>query len=124
MPAGRRSRASDQQEVPEEVEDAEMQEGSAQLQFKEPLSWRAGRPIAVADLFRRLESLWRELRAIEQDEVDKSSMQTVVKELAHSNLLAHKDRGVRAWTSACLVEILRLHAPDAPYTAKELKVSE
>ena len=93
------------------------------LQFNEPLSWKAGKPIAVADLLRRLQTLSKELRDIEQDEEEKASYTKVAKELASPNLLAHKDKGVKAWTACCLVDILRICAPDAPYTANQLRVS-
>jgi len=46
----------------------------------------------------------------------------VAKELAAQNLLNHKDNGVRAWTACCLVDILKLCAPDAPYTSSQVKV--
>jgi sister-chromatid-cohesion protein PDS5 len=92
------------------------------LQFNEPLSWRAGKPIAIADLLRRLQNLSKEMRAMEQEEEDRDSFTAVAKELASHNLLAHKDKGVKAWTACCLVDILRLCAPDAPYTGQQLKV--
>lgn len=105
------------------MEDQEMEEESgARLQFKQPLSWRAGRPIAVADLLRRLETLSKELQTYDQDEVEKDSLVTVAKELVSSQLIAHKDRGVKAYAAACLVDIFRLCAPDAPYTGTQLKV--
>lgn len=92
------------------------------LQFKQPLSWRAGKPIAIADLLRRLQSLSKEMRGMEQEENERESFTAVAKELASPNLLAHKDKGVRAWTACCLVDMLRLCAPDAPYTGQQLKV--
>ena len=104
-----------------EVEDEE--NGMPGLQFDEPLSWRAGKPIAIADLLRRLQALSKEMRAMEQEENERESFTKVAKELASPNLLAHKDKGIKAWTACCLVDILRLCAPDAPYTAQQLKVS-
>lgn len=92
------------------------------LQFNEPLSWRAGKPIAVSDLLRRLQALFKEMRGMEQEENERDSFTKVAKELASPNLLGHKDKGVKAWTACCLVEILRLCAPDAPYTGQQLKV--
>ena len=94
------------------------------LQFNEPLSWRAGRPIAIADLLRRLQALSKEMRGMEQEENERDSFTTVAKELASPNLLAHKDKGIKAWTACCLVDILRLCAPDAPYTGQQLKVGK
>ena len=92
------------------------------LQFNEPLSWRAGKPIAVAELLRRLQSLSKEMQEMEQEENERESFLTVAKELVNPNLLAHKDKGVKALTACCLVDILRLCAPDAPYTGQQLRV--
>ena len=94
------------------------------LIFNEPLSWRAGKPIPLAELLRRLDTLSKELMEMDQDETDKSSLTSVAKELASPNLLHHKDRGVRAFTACCLVDVLRICAPDAPFTPQQLKVSE
>lgn len=93
------------------------------LVFDEPLSWRAGKAIPVGELLRRLEELQKEMMEMEQDETDKGSLTKVAKELVGTNLLHHKDRGVRAWTAACLVDVLRICAPDAPFTPQQLKVS-
>lgn len=93
------------------------------LQFNETLSWRAGKPIAIAELLRRLQTLGKELRDLEQEDVPREAYTHVAKELANANLLAHKDKGIRAFTACCLVDILRLCAPDAPFTEKQLKVA-
>jgi sister chromatid cohesion protein PDS5 len=94
----------------------------AVLQFDEPLSWRAGRAIPTADLLRRLEALFTELREMDQGEVDKESLTKVAKELVGQNLIGHKDKGVRAFTACCLVDVLKICAPDAPFTPTQLKV--
>jgi sister chromatid cohesion protein PDS5 len=94
----------------------------SRLQFNKPLSWRAGKAINVAELLKRLTELSKELREMDQEEIDRDSLTRVSKELAGHHLLAHKDKGVRAWTACCLVDILRLCAPDAPFTAAQLKV--
>ena len=94
------------------------------LKFSETLSWRAGRPIAVSELLRRLQALGTELQSMDQEERDpsfKDSFMKVAAELADSQLLAHKDRGVRAWAARCIVDLLRLCAPNAPFTEKQLK---
>ncbi|KAI1810754.1 armadillo-type protein [Poronia punctata] len=108
-------------EEPVEEEDQEMEEELVALQFDEPLSWRAGKPIKTADLLRRLENLSQELADMDQETVDKESLHGVAKELVSHNLLAHKDVGVKAYVAACLVDILKLCAPEAPFTAKQLK---
>ena len=92
------------------------------LQFNETLSWRAGKPIATSELLRRLEKLSKELVDMEQDTVNTESLNNVSKQLASHNLLAHKEAGVKAYTAACLVDILKLCAPDAPFTPSQLKV--
>ncbi|KAI9803264.1 MAG: hypothetical protein M1825_002055 [Sarcosagium campestre] len=91
------------------------------LQFNQPLSWRAGRPIPLADLLRRLQDLSKELRDMDQEDNDRESFTKVAKELSNQLLLGHKDKGVRAWTACCLVDMLRLCAPNAPFTRSQLK---
>ncbi|KAG9237216.1 hypothetical protein BJ875DRAFT_395665, partial [Amylocarpus encephaloides] len=91
------------------------------LTFDKPLSWRAGKPIATGELLKRLETLADELVDMDQEEVNKSSFTKVAKELAGQNLLSHKDKGVRAYTACCLVDILKLCAPDAPFSGSQLK---
>ena len=93
------------------------------LKFSQPISWRVGRAaIPIADLLQRLQTLAHELRHVEQEEVSKDSLRKVSQELATGQLLAHKDKGIRAWTTCCIVDILRLCAPDAPFTGNQLKV--
>lgn len=99
------------------------EQGSLQkLKFNEPLTWRAGKTIPVADLLKRLQTLSKELRSLEQEDVDRELLLGPAKELATHNLLQHKDKGIKAWTACCLVDMFRLCAPDAPYTAAQLKV--
>jgi sister-chromatid-cohesion protein PDS5 len=104
-----------------EVEVEEESQGVS-LTFDEPLTWRATKPIATGELLRRLTALQEELVEMDQDEVDKTSFVGVAKALAGQHLLSHKDKGVRAYVACCLVELLRLCAPDAPFTGSQLKV--
>ena len=94
------------------------------LKFAQELTWRAGRPIPVGELIKRLQRLQAELREMDQveEEVAKQSFTKVCQELSSEQLLAHKDRGVRAWAASCAVDVLRLCAPDAPFSERELKV--
>jgi len=116
-----RHRQSQTQEVEEEeVEEKQPQPGT--LQFDETLSWKAGKPIATGELLRRLERLAEELREMDQEEIDKDSFTNIAKELASQHLLGHKDKGVRALTGCCLVDVLKLCAPDAPFSGSQLKV--
>ncbi|KAI0805260.1 armadillo-type protein [Xylaria sp. FL0064] len=108
-------------EQPAEEEDQEMDEELVALQFNEPLSWRAGKPIATGELLRRLEKLSKELSDMDQETVDKDSLHGVAKDLASHHLLAHKEAGVKAYVASCLVDVLKLCAPEAPFTPKQLK---
>ncbi|KAF7857291.1 hypothetical protein EAF04_009532 [Stromatinia cepivora] len=103
------------------IESPEPEEPPTSLVFNEPLSWRAGKPITTETLLKRLKKLASELRDMDQEEINKSSLTVVAKELAAQNLLNHKDNGVKAWAGCCLVDILKLCAPDAPYTSSQVK---
>jgi sister-chromatid-cohesion protein PDS5 len=112
------------EEEPEAArEDADEDQELRTLQFDEELSWRVGKSIPSGTLLTRLEKLSRELADFDQGDVDLESLKDVASKLAHRNLLQHKDRGVRAYTACCLVDILRLFVPEAPFTDDQLKVS-
>jgi sister-chromatid-cohesion protein PDS5 len=70
-----------------------------------------------------MQTLHSELASMDQDNVDTNTFQGVRKELISTTILLHKDKGVRALAACCIADLLRLYAPDAPYTAPELKVS-
>lgn len=141
--ARRRARAEKHVEVeePEEevVEEQELEEEEAEqdnhdevsegeegdqrsLEFDEEISWRPAKPIPVGTLLGRLERLSKELADLDQGATDVESLRGVAVKLGHRNLLQHKDRGVKAYTACCLVDILRLFVPDAPFTDDQLKV--
>ncbi|RKP06375.1 armadillo-type protein [Thamnocephalis sphaerospora] len=80
-----------------------------------------GRPVATSELLKQLKQLHTELAALEQDVVDTDSLSSVVRETANPALFRHKDRGVRAYTACCVADFLRLYAPNAPYSERELK---
>lgn len=128
-PRSRRSAAAakevveeEEPEVEQEEEEEEQQDGVRPLKFKQPLVGRPGKQISVGELMSRLETLLNELRTIDQEEAHRESLEPVATELANTGLLHHKDAGVRAWTCCCLVDMLKLFAPDAPYPAQKLKV--
>lgn len=75
-----------------------------------------------AELLKRCKALHVELADIDQELVDTASLDSIAKELISAPLLLHKDRGVKAYLACCLADILRLYAPEAPYTQNELKV--
>ena len=59
---------------------------------------------------------------MDQETVDTNSLTDIARALISPALLIHKERGVKAYTACALVDILRLYAPEAPYTGAELKV--
>ncbi|CAG8556181.1 7930_t:CDS:10 [Paraglomus brasilianum] len=91
------------------------------LRFKQKLVSGMSKQIATTELVKRLKTLHEELKKIDQEEVDTDSLASVTKELINESLTGHKDKSVKAYVAACLADVLRLHAPDAPYTDGELR---
>lgn len=96
------------------------QEGHT-VQLDVPITWRAGKPIAVSELLRRLQVLFHELKNLEQQEANTPSLLLKAQELANAMLLNHKDKGVRAWALMCIVEMFRITVPVAPYKSGQLR---
>lgn len=88
------------------------------LTFNEKL---AGKGVTTDALLKKLKTLHTQLATLDQENVDVTSLNTARSELIHVSLLLHKDRGVKAYTACCLADILRLYAPEAPYTQHELR---
>ncbi|KAF8634850.1 hypothetical protein AX17_004098 [Amanita inopinata Kibby_2008] len=88
------------------------------LTFSEKLLTKG---IATDALLKKLKTLHSQLTALEQEHVDVNSLGSIRKELVNTSILLHKDRGVKAYAACCLADILRLYAPDAPYTQGELR---
>src|SRR5271163_3812016 len=89
-----------------------------------PLVPRANKPIAAAELIKRLTTLSEQLIDVEQDDpIVKGQLEkSIAPQLVDKNLLQHKDKGVRSYVAVCIVEALRICAPDAPFSASQLKV--
>jgi sister chromatid cohesion protein PDS5 len=88
------------------------------LKFREKL---VGKGLATDALLKKLKALQKELSELDQEKVDRSSLESIRKDLIHPTLLLHKDRGVKAYVACCIADILRLFAPDAKYTGPELQ---
>lgn len=74
------------------------------------------------ELFSVLEDLTVALSQLEQEQTDLRTLRTVSQELISPRLMKNKNGGIRSLTAVCLMEILRIHAPDAPYSIEVLKV--
>ncbi|KAK4198159.1 putative sister chromatid cohesion protein PDS5 [Triangularia verruculosa] len=105
----------------EEVEEEESETELVALQFNESLTWRPGKPIPLDKLLKHLNTLAKELEELDQEVIDPNSLTKVAKEVASHQILSHKDKGVRAYAACCVVDILRLCAPDAPFTPTQMK---
>ena len=92
-------------------------QSQAKLKFREKLIVK-GQSTDV--LLKKLKTLTTELMNMDQ-EVDAKSLDTVRKDLINRSLLLHKDRGVKAYVSCCIADMLRVYAPNAPYSQGELQ---
>jgi sister chromatid cohesion protein PDS5 len=119
---GGRSRKQPVESSPQTAESPENQPLASGLKFSQALSWTVGRPIAEGELNRRLQAFYTEISSKDQDDIDLEPLRPIAKDVANERLLKHKNRGVQSWATCCIVEIIRLFAPNAPYTGKELKV--
>jgi sister-chromatid-cohesion protein PDS5 len=88
------------------------------LAFSEKI---VGKGLATDALLKKLKALHTELAELDQELVEVNSLSTVRTQLVNTSILLHKDRGVKAYAACCLADILRLYAPDAPYTHTELR---
>ena len=71
---------------------------------------------------KRVRALRRELAEIEQGAIDRALLDGYCKELVKPALLAHSDEAVRASVACILADMLRLYAPEAPFSSSEIKV--
>ncbi|KAJ7599219.1 armadillo-type protein [Mycena floridula] len=88
------------------------------LAFREKL---VGKGLSTDNLLKKLKTLHSQLADLDQDHTDVQSLSAVRAELISTSILLHKDRGVKAYAACCIADILKLYAPDAPYTQPELR---
>ncbi|CDU25263.1 related to PDS5-precocious dissociation of sister chromatids [Sporisorium scitamineum] len=72
-------------------------------------------------LLKRVRQVRTELSEMDQDAVDVDSLKDICKELVTPALMLHKDKAVKANVACCLADMLRLFAPNAPFTPSELR---
>lgn len=90
------------------------------LKFKKPIISTVNEPIPTKELLNRLQILTDELSAVHQDQVDIESFSGIKNDLSNKKLLKHANVGVQAYVCCGISDILRIYAPDAPFTATEL----
>ena len=90
-----------------------------QLRFKGPLH-APGAP--AGELHARLKALQKELAEVPQGDMDAKQLHPYCQELIKPSVLRHKDKGVQAAAACILADILRLYAPNAPFSATEIRV--
>lgn len=90
--------------------------------FKLPAKVRTNN---ISKVVEELKELHDSLCKIEQDEFEslRMDLDPVARRLVESELVHNGDKVVRLLVSCCLANILRLYAPDAPYSPDQLKVS-
>lgn len=96
--------------------------GTSQTRLKaqKPILSTTQNLIPTDELLARLGSLHEELSTLVQGQVDLKRLEPYRADLLDRKLLRHKDKGIKAFISCCLSDILRLYAPDAPYTDVQL----
>ncbi|KAF8999911.1 ARM repeat-containing protein [Hymenopellis radicata] len=87
------------------------------LVFKEKL---VAKSQTTDTYLRKLKALHHNLTELEQDTVEVASLATVSRDVILPAILLHSDRGVKAYAACCLVDLLNLYAPEAPYEDHQL----
>ncbi|ORE03950.1 hypothetical protein BCV72DRAFT_212262, partial [Rhizopus microsporus var. microsporus] len=67
------------------------------------------------------QELHQKLKELEQGAVDLESLSTVANDLTSTQILKNSSKMVTAVAACCLADILRLYAPEAPYSNLQLK---
>lgn len=78
----------------------------------------------VTETVLELKALHEGLSSIEQDhfESHQSTLDPISRGIVKDEFVKHSDAAIRLLASCCLANILRLYAPNAPYTSTQLKV--
>ncbi|KAI5958304.1 PDS5 [Candida theae] len=95
---------------------------SSSLHFNKRIISTIKSNISNKELITRLMELHEELSNFDDEEIDLNSLKSVTKDLIDKRLLNHPSIGVQAYACCCLSDILRLFAPNAPYSDEQLYV--
>ncbi|KAJ1819836.1 Sister chromatid cohesion protein pds5, partial [Coemansia sp. RSA 2598] len=77
--------------------------------------------VTISELYKQLKKLSKELNNLEQETIDTHSLDSITRQLLAPALLRHKESGIVAYVTCCISDILRLYAPEAPYSDDEIK---
>lgn len=86
----------------------------------EPIISSLGKPIPTKELLARLLKIADELSAVDQEQAVLDDYRDLAKNLANPKLIKNKNVGIQAFTACAAADILRLYAPEAPFTEEEL----
>lgn len=91
--------------------------------FKVPSSVRSNN---ISSIVEELKTLHDSLSKVEQDEFEsiRGELDPVAIRLVSSELVNNADKTVKLLNSCCIANILRLYAPDAPYSPEQLSVRQ
>lgn len=89
------------------------------LRFEGPL-YVSGTP--PSEVRAHLVTMHKELAGLDQGSIDTSELDAYCRELIRPALLRHKDLGVQSIVACILADVLRLYAPNAPFSPSEIKV--
>ncbi|AET41091.1 sister chromatid cohesion factor PDS5 Ecym_7247 [Eremothecium cymbalariae DBVPG len=93
---------------------------SSALKFNKNIIPSVQDSLSSNELIDRLGKLHEELSSLEQGHTNLRSLNNYKADLINKKLIKSKDPGIQAFAACCLSDILRLYAPDAPYTDTEL----
>lgn len=77
------------------------------------------KPIPTKELLNRLQAVADHLNSVDQSTVELDSYSHIARELADKKLLSHQNERVKAYACCAIADILRIYAPDAPYSEEE-----
>ncbi|EGW32976.1 uncharacterized protein SPAPADRAFT_49907 [Spathaspora passalidarum NRRL Y-27907] len=89
------------------------------IKFNKSLVPTVKDPLSTKELLARVQTLSEELSIL--DTIDKSKpLARIEVDLVNKKLLNHTSIGVQIYVCCCIADILRLSAPEAPYSANQL----
>lgn len=77
--------------------------------------------LSRGELLQSLKNLAKHLASLEQDEVNLEDLTAIATDVTSHGLLSHKEKGIRILVASCVADLLRLYAPNPPFTPKKLR---